>query len=52
MIFKDIELLINPRPNYSVPGIIRFIAYIMLGSMGCFAFGVAVLLLGSLIHLL
>ena len=48
--FKEIELLINPRPNYRVPGFVRFIAYIMLGSIACFAFSVAVLILGSLIH--
>ena len=48
---KEIELLINPRPNYRVPGFVRFIAYIMLGSIACFAFSVAVLILGSLIHL-
>lgn len=47
--FKEIELLINPRPNYRVPGFVRFIAYIMLGSIACFA--VDVLILGSLIHL-
>ena len=49
--FKEIELLINPRPNYKVPGFIRFIAYIILGSMACFAFAVAVLILGLLINL-
>ena len=49
--FKKIELMINPRPNYRVPGFVRFLAYIMLGSMACFAFAAAVLILGSLIHL-
>ena len=49
--FKEIELLINPRPNYRVPGFVRFIAYIMLGSMACFAIMAAILMFGLLINL-
>ena len=28
--FKKIELLFNPRPRYSVPGLVRFFCYIAL----------------------
>lgn len=50
--FKKIELLFNPRPRYSVPGLVRFFCYIALCFGATMIVMVVMICLRTIMHML